>query len=114
MTNDGITGATLKLADMIGELIGKSHTAWPTKDQHQASSLSLRYVILQKAAIENLVPTLNNTNVSETLGKVLYVLGYDQELNIGKVIFDQIMDHSKTGAKLKPIGFPSLINIQMC
>ncbi|GAA0179157.1 hypothetical protein LIER_42203 [Lithospermum erythrorhizon] len=39
----------------------------------------------------------------------MYVMGIDQQLSIGKVIFDQIVDHSRTGVKLKPIGFPSLI-----
>ncbi|GAA0173096.1 hypothetical protein LIER_26785 [Lithospermum erythrorhizon] len=32
-----------------------------------------------------------------------------EELDFGRVIFDQIVDHARTGAKLKPIGFPSLI-----
>ncbi|GAA0184962.1 hypothetical protein LIER_32250 [Lithospermum erythrorhizon] len=40
---------------------------------------------------------------------MMYVMGSDHELDFGRVIFDQIVDHSRTGAKLKPIGFPSLI-----
>ncbi|GAA0144734.1 hypothetical protein LIER_35997 [Lithospermum erythrorhizon] len=56
-----------------------------------------------------LLITSNNTNVSEAMGRMLYVMESDQQLNIGKVIFDQMVDHSRTGAKLKPIGFPSLI-----
>ncbi|GAA0158154.1 hypothetical protein LIER_15253 [Lithospermum erythrorhizon] len=83
--NEGIIGATLKLGDIIGELTGKTLTAWPSKGQLQASSLSLKYAVLHKAAIANLVPTSNNTNVSEELDRIL------------------------TSAKLKPIGFPSLI-----
>ncbi|GAA0147686.1 hypothetical protein LIER_36565 [Lithospermum erythrorhizon] len=39
----------------------------------------------------------------------MYVMGSDQELDFGRVIFDQIVDHSRTGTKLKTIGFPSLI-----
>ncbi|GAA0151660.1 hypothetical protein LIER_10336 [Lithospermum erythrorhizon] len=107
--DEGITGATLKLGDIVGELIRKAFTAWPSKGQLQASSLSLKYAVLHKVSIANLVPISNNTNVSEAVGRVLYVMGSDQHLNIGKVIFEQIVDHSRTGAKLKPIGFPSLI-----
>ncbi|GAA0159679.1 hypothetical protein LIER_16397 [Lithospermum erythrorhizon] len=39
--------------------------------QLQASILSLRYVVLHKATVVTLVPTCNNTNVSEALGRVL-------------------------------------------
>ncbi|GAA0185953.1 hypothetical protein LIER_33241 [Lithospermum erythrorhizon] len=89
MSNEEIIGETLKLGDIIGELIGNTLTTWPTKGQLQASTLSLKYDVLHKATITNLVPILNNTNMSETIGK--------------------IVDYSRTGAKLKPIGFPSRI-----
>ncbi|GAA0169707.1 hypothetical protein LIER_24127 [Lithospermum erythrorhizon] len=69
----------------------------------------MRYVVMHKVAIANLVPTSNNINVSEAMGRVLYVVGSNKELDFGRVIFDQIVDHSKTGAKLNPIGFPILI-----
>ncbi|GAA0183159.1 hypothetical protein LIER_42350 [Lithospermum erythrorhizon] len=48
-------------------------------------------------------------DVSHLMGKVLYVLGSDEQLNIGQVIFDQVIDHSKSHSTLKPIGFPSMI-----
>ncbi|GAA0159725.1 hypothetical protein LIER_16435 [Lithospermum erythrorhizon] len=44
-SNDGITGATLNLADIIGELTREALIAWPTKGQLQGFSLSLRYVV---------------------------------------------------------------------
>ncbi|GAA0148644.1 hypothetical protein LIER_08030 [Lithospermum erythrorhizon] len=99
----------LKLADITKTLTGRALSAWPTKGQLQASVLSLRYVLMHKVAIANLVPTSNNTNVSEAVGRMMYVMGFEQELDFGRVIFDQIMDHCRTGAKLKPIGFSSLI-----
>ncbi|GAA0144988.1 hypothetical protein LIER_05287 [Lithospermum erythrorhizon] len=69
--NEGITCATLKLADIIGELTGNALSTWPTKGQLQASTPNLKYVVLHKAVIVNLVPTSNNTNVSEALGRLL-------------------------------------------
>ncbi|GAA0163420.1 hypothetical protein LIER_19294 [Lithospermum erythrorhizon] len=102
-----------KLGDIIEELTGKALKAWPTKGQLQASYLSLRYAVLHKASIANLIPTSNNTNMSEALGRMLFVMGTEHVLNMGKVIFDQVVDHAKTGAKLKPIGFPSLICSQL-
>ncbi|GAA0141043.1 hypothetical protein LIER_02279 [Lithospermum erythrorhizon] len=107
--DEGSTGATLKLGDIIEELTGGALKVWPAKGQLQASSLSLRYVVLHKASIDNLVPTSNNTNVVEILARMLFVMGSEHELNVGKIIFDQVVDHAKSGAKLKPIGFPSLI-----
>ncbi|GAA0140183.1 hypothetical protein LIER_01582 [Lithospermum erythrorhizon] len=107
--NEGITGSTLKLYDIIKTLIGNALSAWPTKGQLQDFFLSLRYVVMHKVAIANLVPTSNNTNVSEVVGRMMYVMGSEQEMDSGRVIFDQIVDHSRTRAKLKPIGFPSLI-----
>ncbi|GAA0154060.1 hypothetical protein LIER_12149 [Lithospermum erythrorhizon] len=82
---------------------------WPTKGQLQSSSLSLRYVVMHKVAIANLVPTSNNTNISEAVGRMMYVMGSEQELDFGRVIVDQIVDHSRTRAKLKTIGLTSLI-----
>ncbi|GAA0184114.1 hypothetical protein LIER_31411 [Lithospermum erythrorhizon] len=69
--NEGITGSTLKLADIIKTLIGNALLAWPTKGQLQASSLSLRYAVMHKVVIANLLPTSNNTNVSEVVGRMI-------------------------------------------
>ncbi|GAA0141551.1 hypothetical protein LIER_02671 [Lithospermum erythrorhizon] len=91
--DEGATGATLKLGDIIEELIGKALTAWHTKGQLQASHLSLSF----------------GQNVTEALGRMLYVMWTEHVLNVEKIIFDQIVDYAKTGVKLKPIGFPSLI-----
>ncbi|GAA0144492.1 hypothetical protein LIER_24732 [Lithospermum erythrorhizon] len=107
--NEGITRSTLKLADIIKILTGGALLTWPTKGQLQASTLSLRYVMMHKVAIANLVPTSNNTNVIEVVGMMMYVMGSERELDFRRLIFEQIVDHSRTGANLKPIGFPSLI-----
>ncbi|GAA0141800.1 hypothetical protein LIER_02856 [Lithospermum erythrorhizon] len=105
----GITGSTLKLANIIKILTGNALYVWPTKGQLPASFPSLRYAVMHKMAIANLVPTSNNTNVSEAIGRMMYVTRSGQELDFGRVIFDQIVDHSKIEAKLKPIDFSSLI-----
>ncbi|GAA0156369.1 hypothetical protein LIER_13883 [Lithospermum erythrorhizon] len=95
--NDGITGSNLKLNDIIKTLTGGALIEWPTKGQLQASVLSLRYAVIHKVEIANLEPTSNNTNVSETVGRMLYVMGTEQELNFCRVIFNQIVDHSRIG-----------------
>ncbi|GAA0151704.1 hypothetical protein LIER_10365 [Lithospermum erythrorhizon] len=59
-----ITSATLKLADIVGELTGNALTTWTTKGQLQASSLSLKYAMLHKIAIATLVPTSINDPVT--------------------------------------------------
>ncbi|GAA0186333.1 hypothetical protein LIER_33621 [Lithospermum erythrorhizon] len=74
-----------------------------------ASTLSLRYLVLHKAPLSCLVLGSNNTNVSHLMEKVLYVLGSDEQLNIGQVIFDQVIDHAKSHSTLKPIGFSCMI-----
>ncbi|GAA0186810.1 hypothetical protein LIER_34098 [Lithospermum erythrorhizon] len=73
--NEGITGSTLKLDDIIKTLTGGALSPWPTKGKLQASALSLRYVVMHKVAIVNLVPTSNNTNLSKHVGRMMYVMG---------------------------------------
>ncbi|GAA0151328.1 hypothetical protein LIER_43140 [Lithospermum erythrorhizon] len=53
--NDGVTGSTLKLNDIIKTLIGGVFTEWPIKGHLQASILSLNYAVMHKVAIANLV-----------------------------------------------------------
>ncbi|GAA0184201.1 hypothetical protein LIER_31489 [Lithospermum erythrorhizon] len=92
-----------------GELTGNTVKIWHVDRTHLATStLSLRYSILHKAALSCLVPGSNNTNMSHLMGKVLYVLGSDEQLNIGRVIFDQVIDHAKSHSTLKPIGFSNV------
>ncbi|GAA0165573.1 hypothetical protein LIER_40008 [Lithospermum erythrorhizon] len=110
ISNSEITGYSLKLGDVIEELTGNIVKTWSVDGTQLATSiLSLRYLILHKAALFCLVLGSNNTNVSHLMGKVLYVLRFDEQLNIGQVIFDQVIDHAKSHSTLKPIGFPSMI-----
>ena len=104
-----VTGANLHLEDIVKTLTGGVLTKWPIKGQLPSAKLSVKYAVMHKMSLSNLMPTSNNTNVSEAVGKMLYVLGSEQNLDFGQVIFDQIVDHAKTGARLKPIGFPRLI-----
>ncbi|GAA0140186.1 hypothetical protein LIER_35196 [Lithospermum erythrorhizon] len=52
--NDGVTGSTLKLNDIIKTLTGGVLTEWPIKGQFHASVLSLKYAVMHKVAIANL------------------------------------------------------------
>ncbi|GAA0164084.1 hypothetical protein LIER_19803 [Lithospermum erythrorhizon] len=79
------------LGDIISELTGKAITTWPTKGQLQASNLSLKYVVLHKIAITNLMPTSKNTNVSEALdglGEDAKPLTISDRLKKGKHVID--------------------------
>ncbi|GAA0180939.1 hypothetical protein LIER_30175 [Lithospermum erythrorhizon] len=84
--NKGITSSTLKLADIIKTLTGNALSVWPIKGQLPASSLSLRYAVMHKMAIANLVSTSNDTNVSEVVGRMMYVMGYGQELDFDRIL----------------------------
>ncbi|GAA0171618.1 hypothetical protein LIER_25606 [Lithospermum erythrorhizon] len=63
--NEGITGSTVKLSDIIKTLIGNALSAWPTKGQLQASSLSLRVAELQAKiqALKTTLPPVVNDSV---------------------------------------------------
>ncbi|GAA0145568.1 hypothetical protein LIER_05738 [Lithospermum erythrorhizon] len=68
------TGYSLKLSEIIKELTGNTIDKWPADGtQLAASSLSLKYSVLHKAALTCLVPDSNNTNVSHLMGRVLDV-----------------------------------------
>ncbi|GAA0155176.1 hypothetical protein LIER_12961 [Lithospermum erythrorhizon] len=107
-TNEGDTRDCLFLSDIVSTLTAGSVTIWPPKSQLGSSKLSVKYAVLHKVVI-CLVPTTHTTSIGEALAKVLYMLGSGDHFNIGHVIFDQIVDHAKSNAVLKPIGFPRLI-----
>ena len=90
-------------------ITGGTVKSWPIKGQLPGSTLTTKYAVMHKMALVNLMPTSNSTNVSEAVGKLLFVLGSDKKLDFGQIIFDQIIDHAQTFVVLKPIGFPRLI-----
>ncbi|GAA0163473.1 hypothetical protein LIER_43647 [Lithospermum erythrorhizon] len=108
-TNVGDTGDKMLLSDIVSTLTAGAVTIWPPRTQLPSSKLSAKYVVLHKVVVTCLVPTTHTTGISEALAKVLYVLGSGDNLNVGQVIFDQIVDHARSNAVLKPIGYPSLI-----
>ncbi|GAA0171687.1 hypothetical protein LIER_41202 [Lithospermum erythrorhizon] len=108
-TNVDDTGDNLLLSDIVSTLTAGSVTTWPPRTQLASSKLSVKYAVLHKVAVTCLIPTTHTTSIGEALAKVLYVLGSGDNLNVGQVIFYQIVDHARSNAVLKPIGYPSLI-----
>ena len=68
----------MELKDIVQTLTRGAVTEWSTNCQLTASTLNVKYVVMHKMALVNLMPTSNNTNVSEAVGKLLYVLGFEQ------------------------------------
>ncbi|GAA0172277.1 hypothetical protein LIER_26130 [Lithospermum erythrorhizon] len=79
LRDEGATGATLKLGDIIEELIGKVLTAWPTKGQLQASHMSLSLLITQH---------LNVLKKEDELGEDAKPLTISDKLMKGKHVLD--------------------------
>ncbi|GAA0163826.1 hypothetical protein LIER_39667 [Lithospermum erythrorhizon] len=74
-TNEGDTGDSLLLSDIVSTLIVGSVTIWPPKSQLASSKLSVKYVVLHKVDVICLVPTTHTTSIGEALTKALYMLG---------------------------------------
>ena len=79
-TENAVTGYDLQLKEIVSTLTGGVLKQWPAKGQLDASVLICKYGVMHKVTLVNLMPTSNSTNVTEAVGRMLYVLGTGQKL----------------------------------
>ncbi|GAA0151308.1 hypothetical protein LIER_10053 [Lithospermum erythrorhizon] len=106
--NECGTGYNLRPNDIVKVLTGGAIDSWPDEGL-PSSRLSVKYVVLHKVGVANWIPTTHRTSVSESLGKVLYMIGTGASFDLGRVLFDQIVQHAQFHVVLNPIAYPSII-----
>jgi len=81
---------------------------WPTKGKILSGKLSVKYVILNRIGNSNWVPT-HLSDIATGLAKFFYAIGIKAKMDLGRIIFDQIVKHAKTDAVRLSIAFPTLL-----
>ncbi|MCI13741.1 envelope-like protein, partial [Trifolium medium] len=82
---------------------------WPKKQKVPAVKLTQKYVILNRIAAANWVPTRHSSDIVTGLGKLIYMIGTGTKFNAGQYIFNQIVQHAKTSVTKQPIAFPTIL-----
>ncbi|GAA0183962.1 hypothetical protein LIER_31285 [Lithospermum erythrorhizon] len=62
-----------------------------------------------KVGVANMIPTTHSTSAFESLGRILYMISTGASFDLGRVLFDQTIEHAQSNAVLKPIAYPSII-----
>ncbi|GAA0157211.1 hypothetical protein LIER_43397 [Lithospermum erythrorhizon] len=68
--------------------------------------------ILEDAEVMPFIETIGPSSlscVSETLARVLYIIGMRASFNLEQFIFEQVVQHARSHVVLKPIAYPSLL-----
>ncbi|XP_045798021.1 uncharacterized protein LOC123892261 [Trifolium pratense] len=103
--------AALKVTDneVCKVLTGGRIKVWPTKAKLAATSLSPFYVVLNRIAAHNWVPTTHSGDVARGLGKFIYDVGTKAKFDYGSYFFQETLSHALTYAVEKPVALPTLL-----
>ncbi|XP_050885341.1 uncharacterized protein LOC127090059 [Lathyrus oleraceus] len=91
------------------EIAARQVKVWPVKKHLPAGKLTVKYVILHKIGAANWVPTNHISNIANTLGRFIFVVGTKVNFDYGIFMFEQIIKHATTNVVKLPIAFPSMI-----
>jgi len=103
--------AKLKVTDnqICREITANQVRVWPKKEKISSRKLSVKYVVLNRIAASNWVPTKHSSDIATGLGKFIYSVVTRTRMRIGKYVFEQTIKHAKTDAVKFPIAFPTLL-----
>ena len=73
----------------------------------------MKYSLIYGIAIRNWYPNKQRSSFSKPMTQLLYGIRNNQPVNIGEIIFSQIVKHGDSDNVNHPIGFPSLIYDQV-
>lgn len=89
-------------------LIGNERSRW-IDQKISSSNLTTNYSTMYAIAIKKWFPTLHKRSINKAMGQFLYVIRNKGLVDMGLIIFDQIVAHGTSEKVNHPIGFPSLI-----
>jgi len=96
--------------NQVSKEITANHVkVWPNKGKISFGKLSVKYVILNRIAAINRMPTTHSSYVATGLGKFIYLVGTKTKMNIGKYVFEQTVKHAKSYAVKCPKAFPTML-----
>ncbi|KAG9451352.1 hypothetical protein H6P81_011317 [Aristolochia fimbriata] len=97
------------LDEIISELTGGYKKQWVSHRTFPTSALTTKYYGLHKAAISHWMPTGHYTIVNKALARFMYRVGKSIPVNLGKIIFDQVINFVENLKHYASMMFPSTI-----
>ncbi|KAA0046945.1 uncharacterized protein E5676_scaffold298G00150 [Cucumis melo var. makuwa] len=82
---------------------------WPTDGQFSTIKLTVKYAILHKIGIANLLPSKHMAIISIALAQLIYEISTATFVDVGELIFQQILSHVDTYSINIPLCFSWLI-----
>nr|GMD66268.1 uncharacterized protein LOC109169177 [Ipomoea batatas] len=94
---------------ITAKLIGGAKTRWVAKDTIKAVDLTASFALLHKIACTNWMPTKHHSYVKRSMVVLLYKIDQGVKFNLGKLLFQQILDARNGANNKKELILPNLI-----
>nr|GMD37718.1 tetratricopeptide repeat protein 33 isoform X1 [Ipomoea batatas] len=91
------------------KLTGGAKTRWIAKDTIKAVDLTASFALLHKIACANWMPTKHHAYVKRSMVVLLYKIDQGVMINLGKLLFQQILDARNGANGKKELILPNLI-----
>ncbi|KAL1093734.1 hypothetical protein V6Z11_D06G051200 [Gossypium hirsutum] len=70
----------------------------------------MKYTVPHKLALRNWMPSKNKSSVNKDLGRLLYKVGKEIRINLGKMVFKKIVTHAESSTTREILPFPFIIS----
>ena len=94
---------------IIYEITGKKVVSWPNDSKFPASSLTLKYYVLYKIAVNNWLPSSHTTSVFKDMASLLFAIGCGITFDLGYIIFSHIETFAGSKATTINLPYPCLL-----
>nr|GLL41711.1 uncharacterized protein LOC109169177 [Ipomoea trifida] len=95
--------------EITAKLTGGAKTRWVAKDTIKAVDLTASFALLHKIACTNWMPTKHHSYVKRSMVVLLYKIDQGVVINLGKLLFQQILDAQNGANNRKELILPNLI-----
>nr|GMC91107.1 uncharacterized protein LOC109169177 [Ipomoea batatas] len=94
---------------ITSKLTGWAKTRWVAKDTIKAVGLTASFALLHKIACGNWMPTKHHAYVKRSMAVFLYKIDQGVMINLGKLLFQHILDARNGANNRKELILPNLI-----
>nr|GMC51184.1 uncharacterized protein LOC109169177 [Ipomoea batatas] len=94
---------------ITAKLTGGAKTRWVAKDTIKAVDLTASFALLHKIACTNWMPTKHHSYVKRSMDVLLYKIDQGVKFNLGKLLFQQILDARNGTNNRMELILPNLI-----
>nr|GMD02579.1 uncharacterized protein LOC109169177 [Ipomoea batatas] len=95
--------------EITRRLTGRNKTRWVSKDSIKVVGLTSSIAFIHKISHSNWMPTTQHRFVKRDMVILLFKIDYNIKINLGQLLFDQIIDAQNDKAGSKDLILPNLI-----